>query len=74
MVASSRRAFHVGITPACALVTVLMMSSRSPPYSQILSDRFGAPNSRPPLASAPKEIIFNDLESVLATVKIEDWE
>lgn len=28
----------------------------------------------PPLASAPKEIIFNDLESVLATVKIEDWE
>ena len=28
----------------------------------------------PPLASAPKEIVFNDLESVLATVKVEDWE
>lgn len=28
----------------------------------------------PPLVSAPKEIIFNDLESVLATVKVEDWE
>jgi aminopeptidase N len=28
----------------------------------------------PPLASAPKEIILNDLESVLATVEIDDWE
>lgn len=28
----------------------------------------------PPLAAAPKEIILNDLESVLATVKVVDWE
>src|SRR5512141_1628185 len=44
---------HAGILPLRPLRTVVLMSSRVPPYSQMLSVRFGAPSAMLPLPSGP---------------------